>query len=63
VIITLFDAPVEVIGRVMPADRSVGIMGDYFEIDDLRINGASVYTLLDQVNLIPEIEERINSQL
>jgi hypothetical protein len=63
VIITLFDAPVEVIGRVLPADRSVGIMSDYYEIDDLRIGGFSVYTLLEQVNLIPEIEERINSEL
>ena len=61
--ITLFDAPIEVIGNVCPSDTSVGIMGDYFEIHDLRIGGVSVYVLLDHANLIPKVEELVNSQV
>jgi hypothetical protein len=62
-IITLFDAPIEVIGEICDADTSVGIMSDYFEIHDLRIGGVSVYVLLDHANLIPQIEELANSKL
>lgn len=62
-IVTLFDAPIEVIGEVCPSDTSVGIMSDYFEIHDLRIGGVSVYVLLDHVNLVPKIEELVNSQV
>jgi hypothetical protein len=62
-IITLFEAPIEVIGEVCHSDTSVGIMSDYFEIHDLRIGGVSVYVLLDHANLVPQIEELANSKL
>ena len=62
-IVTLFDAPIEVIGNVCPSDTSVGIMSDYFEIHDLLIGGVSVYVLSDHANLIPKVEELVNSQV
>ena len=57
------DTPIDVYGVVCPAEPDVGIMGDYVEIEDLEVNGVSVYEMLASSDLWIKIVERINDQL
>jgi len=57
------DTPIDVYGVVCPAEPDVGLMSDYVEIEDLEINGVSVYEMLVNSDIWTKIEERINDQL
>ena len=57
------DTPVDVYGTVLPAEPNVGIMNNYVEIEELAINGVSVYEMIARSNLWNEVQDAINDQV
>lgn len=61
--VVIGDTAIDVYGYVLPAEPNVGIINDYVEIEDLAINGVSVYEMIAKSNLWNEVQDSINNQV
>ena len=61
--VVIGDTPIDVYGTVLPAEPNVGIMNNYVEIEELAINGVSVYEMIARSNLWNEVQDAINDQV
>ena len=57
------DTPVDVFGVVCPAEPSIGIMGDYVDIEDLQVSGVSIYEMVSDTPIFEKIQEAIDYQV
>lgn len=61
--VVIGDTAIDVYGTVLPAEPNVGIMNNYVEIEELAINGVSVYEMIARSNLWNEVQDAINDQV